>query len=180
MVDQLGDIEFELGEAYGSANVWGVARDMCEWHRKGERIAENWQATLGEFVNDFADALVKKLGNVTRIESLETEVLLLKNRCTILERTGPIVVPIETLAPEPYGVVKPFHCIVRFEGGEYVASFFDANISTSGDTHSEAMSNLKDLIVTMFEMLAEMDDAQLGPGPLRQKKVLREFIRRNR
>ncbi len=176
MVDRLGDIEFELGEAYGLANVWGITRDICGRAPREETIADNWEEALGGFVNDFAGALVRKLGSVTRIETIEAEVLLLKDRCVLLERTAPLVVPIETFAPEPYEVIKPFHCVVRLQDGEYIASFFDANLSASGDTYSEAVFNLKDVIVGTFEMLTMMDEDDLGPGPLQQKRVLEEFM----
>ena len=86
-------------------------------------------------------------------------------------------VPIQSLAPEPYEVIKPFQVVVRPADGEYIASFFDANLSASGETQAEAVLNLKDIIAGTFEILAEMKEAELGPGPLRQKKTLEEFIR---
>ena len=39
------------------------------------------------------------------------------------------------------------------------------------------MSNLKALLVDTFEILTETKDFDLGPGPLRDKKTLEEFIR---
>ncbi|GAF95929.1 unnamed protein product, partial [marine sediment metagenome] len=36
----------------------------------------------------------------------------------------------------------------------YIATFFDANISASGDTQTEAIFNLKDMIVGTFEILS--------------------------
>jgi len=59
-----------------------------------------------------------------------------------------------------------------------VASFFDANLSASGDTEREAVSNLKDMIVLSLEMFEKLSDEQLGPGPARQKVVLADFVRR--
>ncbi|MBM4027620.1 MAG: hypothetical protein FJ280_19785 [Planctomycetes bacterium] len=88
-----------------------------------------------------------------------------------------LLVPIQSLAPEPYEVVKPFQVVVRPADGEYIASFFDANLSASGETQAEAVLHLKDVIAAAFEILAEMKEAELGPGPLRQKKTLEEFIR---
>jgi len=75
-------------------------------------------------------------------------------------------------------VVKPFQAVVRTVDGEYIASFFDANLSASGETHAEAVLNLKDIIAGTFDILTGMKDSDLGPGPLQQKRTLEEFIRR--
>jgi len=87
-----------------------------------------------------------------------------------------LLVPIQSLAPEPYEVIKSFQVVVRPADGGYIASFFDANLSASGETQAQAVLNLKDIIAGAFEILADMKDAELGPGPLRQKRTLEEFI----
>jgi len=86
-------------------------------------------------------------------------------------------VPIETLTPEPYIVRRPFHVVVRPSDGEFIATFFDANLGMSGDTAEEAVQNLKAIIVDTFEQF-EQHEAVLGPEPARQLAVLREFIRK--
>jgi hypothetical protein len=58
-----------------------------------------------------------------------------------------------------------------------VASFGLANINASGDTWQEAITNLKDLIVSVFDLLASHPLERLGPAPLKQLAVLRSFIR---
>ena len=136
-----------------------------DWGREQE---ENMQ-TLG-------DDFTTKWQELSRIEVLEAEICLLKERCNIIEQASPLLVPIESLSPEPYKVIKPFNVIVRFQDDQYISSFFDANISTSGDTQEEAVLNLKDLIVTMYDMLNDMDDGQLGIEPMRQKILLNEYI----
>jgi len=138
-----------------------------------ERVAPHWQDEGFLLINTLAE----KWQELVRIEALEAEVKLIKERFAALEQLAPILVPIQSFAPEPYDVVKPLSVVVRIEEDQYIATFFDANISASGDTHVEAVLNLKDLVVTMFEMLNEMSDKQLGPEPLRQKQLLREFIR---
>ncbi len=97
-----------------------------------------------------------------------------------LEKTTTLLVPIQSMAPEPYEVIKPFQVVVRAIDSEYVASFFDANLSASGETQAEAVLHLKDVIAGAFEILANMTDAEHGPGPLRQKRTLEEFIRRKK
>ena len=117
-------------------------------------------------------------GKAPNLDELEKGVVSLERRVAELERSAPVCVPIETLAPEPYEVLKPFHAVVQARGEEYVASFFDANLNASGATQEEAVFNLKDVIVAVFETLMEHDPAELGPGPARQLEVLKEFIGR--
>lgn len=123
------------------------------------------------------DVLRCRWEEIARIKAIETELTMLKERCLLLETSGPAIAPIETLAPEPYVLTKPIPAVVRREGEEYTASFFDANLGASGQTQIEAVFNLKDVVVAAFELLGGMDDACLGPGPLQQKKVLEEYIR---
>lgn len=162
----------------GELTRWTQMGPVCVVHGKVGSFASDWPAGIPELVQRFSEEIETKWESTVRVESLETEVILLKNRCDILERTAPLVVPIETFAPEPYEVIKAFHCVVRLQDGEYIASFFDANLSASGDTYSEAVFNLKDVIVGTFEMLTMMDEDDLGPGPLQQKRVMEEFLHR--
>ena len=113
-----------------------------------------------------------------RFQRLEKEVVSLRDRLAMLEQAMPTVVPIETLAPERYEVLKPFHVVVRPHEDEYIASFVEANINASGDTIEEAVRNVKDVILATFEDLLEHGESQLGPGPLRQVRVLQAFIRK--
>jgi hypothetical protein len=90
----------------------------------------------------------------------------------------PIVVPISTLAPEPFDLIGPVVAVVQETEGRYVASFLDANLGASGETKTQALDGLKDRIVTTFERLERKSDEQLGVGPRRQKRVLAGLIRR--
>lgn len=140
-----------------------------------EPIAEEWAKEIPELIEAFRDDLSERL-HEERFIFLQSEVELLKQRCSRLEELSPILVPIQSLAPEPYEIIKPFHAVVKVQDDQYIATFFDANISASGDTQTEAIFNLKDMIVGTFEILSETSSNELGPGPARQKKVLQEFI----
>jgi hypothetical protein len=124
------------------------------------------------------DQLAVKWRQLARLECLEREILLLKYRCANLERTTPTLVAVESFAPEPYEVIKPFHVVVKFYEDQYIASFFDANLSASGGTQEEAVFNLKDMLIDAFDILNEVEDDKLGPGPQQQKAVLKEFLAR--
>ena len=114
----------------------------------------------------------------TTLEMVQKEIAAINSRLAKLEERAPLYVPIQSLAPEPYEIVKPMEVVVQFVEGEYVASFLDGNLSTGGDTQAEALSNLKASIVGTFEILTGMKDSELGPGPLQDKKTLEEFVRR--
>jgi hypothetical protein len=80
------------------------------------------------------------------------------------------VIPITTFAPEPYHILRDIPAVVEPAGDGFIATFFDSNISTSGDTEVEAVSNLRSLILDTSD--------SLGPEPARQLAVLRVFLKR--
>jgi len=90
-----------------------------------------------------------------------------------------VCVPISTLAPEPFDVIKNFYVVVQSEEDCYVATLFDANISSSGDSQEEAVANVIDLTVMIFRSLENEDDSKLGPAIVRQKHALQSLIRRS-
>lgn len=157
------------------------------WDRKAPAIerdisklrgywVDNWEETAPMLFQNFVTNTLPRWHAATRIEGLERELLLLKQRVSKLERSSPVCVPIETFAPEPYELVKPFNVVLQSRDDEYIASFFDANLSASGATEVEAIQNLKDIILGVFDCLLEHDEAELGPEPSRQLLVLKTFI----
>lgn len=158
--------------------VWSQAPECPMGIRTvpGEPIVGEWAEEIPELIGAFREELAVRLREVARLGILEREVALLKQRCSRLEVLSPILVPIQSLAPEPYEIIKPFHAVVKVQDDQYIATFFDANISASGDTQTEAIFNLKDMIVGTFEILSETSANELGPGPVQQKEVLQEFI----
>jgi hypothetical protein len=107
---------------------------------------------------------------VRTVARLETELANLRRQTNAV---------IGTLSPEPYILRRSIPVHIRPSGENYIATFFDANISTSGETEEEAFSNLKSLLTDSFEYLDSVPEEQLGPEPLRQLGVLREFIGTN-
>lgn len=158
---------------------WGRA-EICpaESPQGGVKVrsVRDWDRKFSTLIDTYITESVPKWQEAVRLEALHKEIAELKGRCELLERLSPILVPIETFAPEPYEVIKPFHVVVRLQDTEYIASFFDANLSASGDTQMEAIVNLKDIITFTFDILTTENEEELGPGPLQQKKVLGEFM----
>lgn len=108
---------------------------------------------------------------------LNEELLLLKTRVEAVEHNQPMVVPIQSLAPEPYVLDAPIQAVVRCDEGAFVAAFVEANIGATGETVFEAVDNLKGLIVSTYEILREHDGTRLGRSMARQKAVLDSLIR---
>jgi predicted RNase H-like HicB family nuclease len=78
---------------------------------------------------------------------------------------------------EGYEVLKPIPISVSQEEG-FVAKFDDANINTSGDTWDEAVSNMRSLLLDMFDLLLMHEVGALGVEPRNQLSVLRSFIKK--
>jgi predicted RNase H-like HicB family nuclease len=114
----------------------------------------------------------------SEIEDLKRKVVRLEQRLARLERCrSSLSVPINTFTPEPYELMSPLFVAVEIEDDQFIATFFDANISASGDTEEEAVGNLKSLILDTFESLSAEDTTLLGPEPRRQLAVLQSFLR---
>lgn len=139
------------------------------------KVTQKSELNLGDIVH-MLDGLMNRFSLEAAIQDLNLEIINLKSRCENLERSESFIIPIQTLAPEQYELAKSFNAVVRLNDDQYIASFFDANLSTSGDTPEEAVMNLKDLIVGTYEILSEMADDELGPVPLQQKIVLSNLI----
>jgi predicted DNA-binding antitoxin AbrB/MazE fold protein len=88
-----------------------------------------------------------------------------------------VVVPIITLEPEPFDLLRSIPVVVQSTDDGFLATFFDANIGITGDTKEESVANLRLLLVDVFEEL-EKEEGQLGPQSVRQLAVLRGFIKR--
>lgn len=129
-------------------------------------------------LQDLLGAILPKYREAARIEAIEKEFVLLKQRMLELEQMASLVVPVQTFSPEPYEITTPFHVVVNAEDDQWVATWFDANLNASGDTREEAISNLKDIIVAVFESLSGHSADRLGRGPAKQLQVLRKFIRK--
>jgi hypothetical protein len=112
-----------------------------------------------------------------RIDTLEKQVRELRQLVTKTKQGNYIVVLVRSLGNEPIQLKSDISVVVQPSGDDFIATYFDAGISISGDSQEEAVDNLKVLIVDLFESYEE-DEAKLGPGPRQQLAALREVIER--
>lgn len=83
---------------------------------------------------------------------------------------------ITTLAPR-YSLLRELSVLVEPSGSSFTASFYEANIHSSGSSIGDALDSLKDLIIDAYEMLSGMQASQLGPEPRKQLAILEAVIR---
>ncbi len=134
-------------------------------------VQADWQAK----VKSAFEQLAAKAGG-DRLARVEKELLELKENCNVLRDRQSIVVPVNSLDPEPYELLKGFMAVVQPEDESFVATFFDANINASGETQADAIENLKDVLITTFQSLE--NETRLGRGAARRLAILRTIMRK--
>ena len=111
-----------------------------------------------------------------RVERIEQQLLVLMEHCKQLRDGHSVIFPITTLDPEPFELTKEVMVVVQPDDDSFVATFFDANINASGNTQVDAVANLKDMMIALFETLGK--EKKLGKGPAAQLAILRGLMRR--
>jgi predicted RNase H-like HicB family nuclease len=150
------------------------------------RMEQEGAAAVVRQVTSLEDQLRALFGYTKRFDELCERVAGLESKVDqVLKRIGDlsalrrsILVPIETLEPEPYEITRPFTAVVMEAQGEFEAAIFDLGIFASGDTEEEAIANLKETLLDTVDRLNELPDNRLGKSPLRQKSLLNKCVRR--
>jgi hypothetical protein len=141
---------------------------------RSNQTPETTQPGQWELLND---ALTKWAGYVSNLAELNARVDALERQLSDGSNRS-IIVPIQTVEPEPFDLIREIKVVVRPSDEEFVASFFDANVNASGCTFADAVSNLKAMLLRRFDYLDKMPIAKLGPALIKQIAVLRTIIRR--
>ena len=114
--------------------------------------------------------------NRSQFSKLEARVAFLEEQMKTLRRDGTRSFEITTFAPEPYRVLHPIPVAIQESEDEFLASFVEANINSSGSTSQEAFANVRELILDIFDTLDTLEPARLGPKPRRQLGILKEYL----
>ncbi len=143
---------------------------LKDMHRDIVQLLETMKdaATLGKDMPRLVaqyDEAVGKMANVTSY--------LLGLSAT---RLGPV--PLTSLDPGRYELARDIPVVLQPSDDGFTATFFDANIGSSGDTEEEALDNLRSLIIDTFELLDSEPMDRLGPESQRQLQVLQSLIRK--
>lgn len=167
------------GEGFVQTLEWAPGECvLIDAHREPSPTVDEWQRLMPHLFQTWVNDFVRNWQENSRLEALSREILLLKRRVAQLEAQTSCIVPIKSLHPEPHKILQTINAVVRLVDYEYTATFFDANISATGDTDIEAIANLKDLIAGTFDMLSEHESGRLAPGPERQLSVLETYIKK--
>jgi len=147
--------------------------------QKVSKVVTGWQESLLNLVATSARHYEETLQTDLRFDLLEKVVVALRTRVSRIESKACVLVPIQMFESTEFFVQQPFLAVVQPDEDGFSATFFDANIGTSGDTQEEAVANLKDLILGTFEQFEALErENQLGPEPARQLSVLKKVIKR--
>ena len=161
---------------------WTAQHETCESDFPEKDMPEElhlatWTSALKAALVQAMQSAEARKTRYLRLEILENTVQELSTKVNALEASS-LIVPIQTFTPEPFEILQEIKVVVRPSDDEFIASFFDANINASGCNESDAVANLKEMIVSRFEHLDSLPPEKLGPGPARQITVLRAFMRR--
>jgi hypothetical protein len=88
----------------------------------------------------------------------------------------PIIVPIQTLAPQDIVVTAPILAVVQEEDGAFTASWFEANIYTCGDTVHDAINAPKELIFDVVQLHLNEPGDSVGEPMKQQRGILARFL----
>lgn len=171
-------VEQKEDSVFERENLWKIPETTLKLETRYaiSQVYQNIRTYLRSF-RDIEDIFIKKWLDVSKIEPLKIEVLLLNSEREKQEISYPTILEIKSLPSETYEVVKPFHIVIKPHGEEFIASFYEVKLSAMGDFESEAIENLKDIIISTYELLSEHKESKLGPGPLTQFNSLKKYIR---
>jgi hypothetical protein len=134
-----------------------------------------WIEGFRDAANRFAKIAQTRRRQFEIISSLTQDVRQLQQKVAELS-SQPFTVLITTLAPEPLVLARDISAVVAPNGEDFIATYFDAGISATGDTDTEAIFNLKDMIAQTFKVLSNVPAEELGIVPQRQLASLRAVI----
>lgn len=150
------------GETTSTTPIWNISASMAKSYLQEGQSANSYTRT-----HTIEEGNSSQWGE--RLSSLES-------RLAMLEQQQTLHIPVNTLAPHPYKLKKPFEIVVYPAVQGFIASQFDVSISSSGDTPTEAFNNAKSLILDTYDMLSDLSKDQLGPIPTHQLYVLQDFM----
>jgi len=154
-------------------NPLGRNEPACDPRVEKPLVVSDWQSIFTSLLGQLrtiSEERAQRTSQAVQIRAIE--MLIAK-----IEPVG-LSVLLTTLAPENLKLSASIPVVIQFNGDDYIASFFDANIHASGDTDQEAFDGLRERVIEVFKILDSHDPAKLGPEPKKQLAVLRSLISR--
>ena len=169
--------DFEIFNVHTSEHFWADCNLPETPARKPLKLSSNWEADLRAAVRDIRIEMIEQRCEevLTIVEKQKADIAALRETCQSLTTAG-LVIPISTFAPEPYELKRPISVLIQRLDDGFMASYLEANINASGDTENEALDMVKDMMLIAYDRLSAKADRDLGPAPLRQKRILMSVI----
>lgn len=147
---------------------------LTPWHEE-----ENWRQDLQVAIKRLQAEMAERRKKHELIQHMHDRIVTLEDAVSRLPQCGSIIVPLTTLAPEPFELLREIKIVLEpADEEEFIASFFDANLNAQGCNQQEAFENLRETILSRFDYLDAIDPAKLGPAPTKQIAILRTYVRR--
>jgi hypothetical protein len=168
----------------GTRSVWHIgSSSFLTWMKPFPEIgivgyAEDWAQSVPSLVENLVAGFSERRQQEIRLNLLEILVNELKASVSHLQSRLPLIVPVNTFAPEPYQLLAPLLVSVQPAESGFVASWHDANIYSSGENEGDAVNSLKGLILDVFDTLNVESEAKLGREARRQLSVLKRFVKK--
>jgi len=115
------------------------------------------------------------------LHELQTQVQDVRDLLAHLRRGYPRHILLENLRDARYEVMRSIPVVLEEDEGQYVATWYDADLFGYGDSEQEALDDLCESIVSLWEVLKRESAAQgLGEALAKQwfflQKVIREVV----
>ena len=139
----------------------------------------NLLGAVGSFLEAQQVALNAEVTSLRRdISSLRADLIGLTEEIQRIQETHIFVIPLATLAPQPYRMLHQIPVTIKEDGDEFVASFTEASVSASGETEADAIANFKEMMLSLYEIFESTPVDRMGPLPTRQWNILRNVVQR--
>ncbi len=89
------------------------------------------------------------------------------------------IIPLNSLRSKKYSLNQPIYITIEHEDGHVIASFDDIEAFAYSDNEFEAVDQLCQEIVALYEDLSSEDEEELGPLPQKWLSILQDFIQCN-
>jgi hypothetical protein len=90
------------------------------------------------------------------------------------------VIPLTTLAPEPFELLSDIPVTIEGADGDFTATFYEASLGASGDTVAEAIANFKETLIRQYELFEELPAERVSNVAARQRDVIYGAMARNK
>lgn len=112
------------------------------------------------------------------LHDLQVQVEDVRGLLARLRRGYPKHISLENLRDPRYEVTRPIPVVLEEDEGQYVATWYDADVFGYGDSEQEALEDLCESVVSLWEVLKRESAAQgLGGALVQQWAFLRKVIR---